>query len=335
MKLIVTIDTEEDNWLPFSKSGYTTENIRQVPGLQRLFADVGIRPTYLTTYQVATNPESAAILREVAEQRTGEIGAHCHPWNQPPFEETASMKNSMLCNLPGELQIRKIETLHHTIQERIGVTPTAFRSGRWGYSAAVARALVKLGYKVDSSITAYTDWSAYFGPDFSAIAPRAYRFDANDIYREAVDGELLEIPTSVEYLQHNSMRSHCLYETIRRSPLRHLRLLGLLSWFGVLNRIALSPEISRTADMIKLLTRLHDSKYPFATLWFHSSALVPGLTPFVRNKTDANAFLACLREIGTAAKDLGIESMTLTEAADWYDASRARPMMPLRAARQA
>ena len=144
MKLIVTIDTEEDNWLPFSKSGYTTENIRQVPGLQRLFADVGIRPTYLTTYQVATNPESAAILREVAEQRTGEIGAHCHPWNQPPFEETASMKNSMLCNLPGELQIRKIETLHDTIQERIGVTPTAFRSGRWGYSAAVARALVKL-----------------------------------------------------------------------------------------------------------------------------------------------------------------------------------------------
>lgn len=335
MKLIVTIDTEEDNWLPFNESGYTTENIRQILGLQRLFADVGIRPTYLTTYQVATNVESAAILREVAERQTGEIGTHCHPWNQPPFEEAASMRNSMLCNLPDELQIRKIETLHRTIQERIGVTPTAFRSGRWGYSAAVARALVKLGYKVDSSITAYTDWSAYFGPDFSSIAPRAYRFNARDIYREAVNGELLEIPTSVDYLQHNSKRSHRLYEAIRRTPLRHLRLRGLLSRVGWLNQVALSPEISGAADMIKLLTRLRDNQYLFATLWFHSSTLVPGLTPFVQNQTDADAFLARLRDVGAAAKDLGVESMTLTEAADWYDATHAHSTMSLPAVRQA
>lgn len=322
MKLIVSVDTEEDNWLPFSRSGYTAKNVEQIPRLQRIFAELGVRPTYLITYQVATNATAAAILNEIAQSETAEIGTHCHPWNQPPFEEASIIENSMLCNLPDDLQIRKIEHLHGVIQQRFGFTPTSFRSGRWGYSPAVARALLKLNYKVDSSITAFTDWTVCHGPDFSMMPSRAYRFDVDDIYKEKVDGALLEIPASVGYLQSNTAFSHRVHEAIRRSSLKRLRLLGILHGLGWLNQVGLSPEISTLNDMVNLLVRLREQNYQFATLWFHSSTLVPGLTPFVKSRADAEAFLQRIRELLAVSKDLGIESVTLTETANAGIANR-------------
>lgn len=316
MKLIVSVDTEEDNWLPFSDKCYTTRNIEAVPQLQRIFSEVKVRPTYLITYPVATDPGAAAILGDIGRSGLGEIGTHCHPWSQPPFEEAQCIENSMLCNLPGDLQVRKIEYLHQTIQDRLGLTPTSFRSGRWGYSPHVARALRKLNYKVDSSVTAYTDWTAYHGPDFSLMPPKAYRFDAEHIYQEKSDGALLEIPASVGYLQSNFHISHRIYETIRRSPLRRLRLLGMLHRAGLLRQVPLSPEISTLDDMVKLVVRLREQNFEFVTMWFHSPALVPGLTPFVQTKPDAQAFLEKIRRFFLKMNELDIKSITLTEAAN-------------------
>src|SRR5207244_2594717 len=113
--LIVSVDTEEDNWEP-RRDGVTIENIRELPRLHALFQRLGMRATYFSSYQVAIRERAAAMLREL---RAGgaEIGAHLHPWNTPPLEESFLPRNSMLKNLPPALQVAKLERLTATLRE--------------------------------------------------------------------------------------------------------------------------------------------------------------------------------------------------------------------------
>ena len=108
--LVVSIDTEEDNWTP-ARDGIRIENIRELPALQRFLRGLGLRPTYFADHPVASEPWSAAILREIAEDGGAEIGAHLHPWNTPPLEEPLAPGNSMLTNLPPALQRAKLHAL--------------------------------------------------------------------------------------------------------------------------------------------------------------------------------------------------------------------------------
>jgi len=185
MKLIITIDTEEDGWEDYNPTGNTVSNISQIPLLQELFDEFNVKPTYLITHPVATDEKAVSILKGIMETGRCEIGSHCHPWNTPPFEEDNNGKNSMLCNLPSELQYKKMSSLHNTITENFGIEPVSFRSGRWGYGRDVAANLQRLGYRIDTSIIAYTDWTDSHGPDFSEIPPEPFRFSIEDIYRES------------------------------------------------------------------------------------------------------------------------------------------------------
>lgn len=314
MRLVVSIDTEEDNWLPYSQIGYTTENAGRIPRLQKLFSEFGVRPTYLVTYQMATSRNAAAILKEIHQAGHCEIGTHCHPWSQPPYEERQVIENSMLFNLPDELQARKIEHLHRTIQDQFGITPTSFRSGRWGYSPAVASTLHSLNYEVDSSVTAHTDWRFCHGLDFTAIPPAPYRFDPPNVYAHKPDGAMLEVPASVSYLQRNTAFSHAVFEGIRRSPLERLRLLGILSRLRLLNKVSLSPEMSSAVEMAALVKRMRSQGHQLVTMWFHSSTLMPGFTPFVKTEEDAHEFLDRIRQFLVLMRDTGVETITLSEA---------------------
>ena len=79
MKLIITIDTEEDNWGQFDAQKFTVENIERIPILQDLFDSFGFKPTYLLSYPVATNDRAISILKSILDRDRCEIGNHCHP----------------------------------------------------------------------------------------------------------------------------------------------------------------------------------------------------------------------------------------------------------------
>lgn len=70
VSVLVTIDTEEDNWDP-TKDGVSIENVRGVPGLQEIFDRHGVRPTYLTTYQVIIHSLGGGDSGRRASERTG------------------------------------------------------------------------------------------------------------------------------------------------------------------------------------------------------------------------------------------------------------------------
>lgn len=313
MKLVITIDTEEDNWGDYSSAGQTLQNIDRIPYLQELFDAFNVKPTYLITYPVATDDKCVGMLGDIEKSGRCEIGMHCHPWNTPPFEEELNANNSMLSNLPRDLQYRKMSILHDTIATNFGIVPVSFRSGRWGYNKDVAENLFRLGYKVDTSITPYINWSAYCGPDFSTISPRHFRFFTDDIFRDADGGSLLEVPATIAFLQRNSALCGYIDSILRRKPLSHLRLIGLLDRLGLLNKVWLSPEESDSSQMIKVAECLKKKDHKVINMFFHSTTLKAGLNQFVRTENDEKQFIRRIQDFLVFARESGIESIKLSD----------------------
>ena len=150
--VLVSIDTEEDNWY-CSRNGVAVSNIRALEPLARFFDRLGVRPTYLVTYQVAIDPCAAETVRNVAAGDGAEIGAHIHPWNTPPLAEPFLPRNSMLKNLPADLQLAKLECLTAAVTRAFDRVPRVFRAGRFGFGRDTIAALLRCGYCVDSSVT--------------------------------------------------------------------------------------------------------------------------------------------------------------------------------------
>lgn len=317
MRLIVSVDTEGDEWDSYRPTGVSTRNIERIPGLQAMFDGFGVTPTYLLTYPVATGEHAAAIFREIAEHGKAEIGNHCHPWNTPPFEEENTVPNTMLSNLPEALVFRKIEALHQAIEKHCGVTPTTFRSGRWGYGPAVARALVKLGYTVDSSCTPYTDWRSYFGPDFSRVTNRSFRFSPDDIFSPNPDGPLWQVPATVGYCARDLAPVRWLFSGMTGACPVESATARLLVWSRMLTRTWLCPEVSSLAEMTRLAVGVAKSgQTNCLTMMFHSTSLVPGMTPFTPTQAARDRLLERIKRFLEFALAAGAKPATLSEAAE-------------------
>lgn len=313
MKLVVTIDTEEDNWGDYRSEGYALENIDCVPELQSLFDRYCVRPTYLVTYSVATHARAVKVLKAILDRGGCEIGSHCHPWHTPPVEEELNEKNSMLCNLPAALQSKKLECLHRAIQDSFGVTPTSFRAGRWGYGKVVASSLARLGYRVDTSVMALTDWTNYFGPDFSRVYSDPFCFNPDDLYSHDRTGCLFEVPASVGFAQSNFGLARAIYEVLRQDWIKPLRLIGTLDRIGWLNKIWLSPEQSTASEMIRLAKIFQSNNAPVINMFFHSPTLKPGLTPFVKTAEEKKQFLSKIETFLRFTREEGIVAVGLSE----------------------
>ena len=169
-----------------------------------------------------------AIFLKILNEGRCEIGTHCHPWNTPPLAEERSEYNSMLCNLPQTLIQDKLFTLDHAIQNWIGIKPTSFRAGRWGFDTKVAHTIHALGYTIDSSVTPLVSWQLYHGPDCEFAPHENYRFDPAEIFRKAESGAILEVQPTIGYLRGDQGFCRAIRRKILNSRLSRLHLLGLL-----------------------------------------------------------------------------------------------------------
>src|SRR5208337_487017 len=185
MKFLLTIDTEADNqWehgIPL-----TTKNIEFVPRLQYLCTQFQIRPTYLITSEICENELASSIFKQYSEEGTAEIGAHLHSWTTSPFLETDGFRyndpyHAFATELPDHLLHEKLAALTSQIESGVGKRPVSFRSGRYGFNEKVAHALIELGYRVDSSVTPFTNWEnnkgapqGQGGPDFMNYSNTPY-----------------------------------------------------------------------------------------------------------------------------------------------------------------
>ena len=313
---MVSVDTEEDNWRP-SRDGVTVENIRELPRLDALLRRLGVRTTYFTTYQVAIHEWAVATLREL-QTRGAEIGAHLHPWNTPPLDEPFVPRNTMTVNLPASLQLAKLKHLTDTLRRAFGATPASFRAGRYALGPATVAALVRCGYRVDSSVTPYVSWEGFDdGPSFVGAPLMPYRLgNGGDVRIPQPNGALLEIPMSIGF----SRTPFGVWSGFRRllaSPvLRPLHLAGLAARVGLIKRIFLSPEMQDVPDMLTLSRHLIDQGVGYLHLFFHSGSLRPGLSPYSPDEAAVECLYGRIASyVEQLARTTSLTFVTVSEAA--------------------
>lgn len=318
IRLLVSIDTEEDNWTA-TRDAISVENVRRLPELHRFLTDRALRPTYFVDYPVATTDFAIGILRDLAGDARAEIGAHLHPWNTPPLDEPLTDANTMLRNLPGPLQRAKLATLTAALGNAIGRAPTCFRAGRFGLGREGVSALIDAGFTVDSSVTPHVSWRSHGeGADHRGVPAHCYRLDGRGSLDEPVEsGPLVEVPLSSGFTRRPFGWRSRAQDVLDGGLARRLRISAVASRTGFVRRVLGCPETNDANDMLQLARWLVEDGVGFIHFFFHSPSLVPGLTPFVRSDDDLRALFDNVSRLVDGLARLGhVEPMTVSEAAE-------------------
>lgn len=310
-QLVVIIDTEEEfDWgQPVARENTGVETIAAQTLAQDVFARYGIVPTYVIDYPVASTPTSVAVLKAFLDADACEIGAHLHPWVNPPHDEEVCARNSYPGNLPADLERRKLETLTRTIEANFGRRPTVYKAGRYGVGPNTTAILEALGYQVDASVVPYTAFTEDGGPDFSTFPFQPYWFGAQ--------GDLLELPLSCGFYGAFRSLGPDLFPRVSDGFGLRFRLPGILARSRLLERIRLSPEGADHAEHRRLTLSLLDQGCRIFSFTYHSPSLAPGHTPYVRSEAELQDFLDRMdRYFDFFVNELGGQTTTPTRLRD-------------------
>ena len=316
MNLLVGIDTEGDNqWDAAARLNQRFENLYALPRLHGLFQRHGVRPTYVITHPVASDPRSADVLRTLVAGGDCEVGAHHHAWETPPCREEDVRRHPYASTLPLSQFEAQLDSLTIAIERAVGSRPVSYRSGRFGFSAGHVSALERAGYQVESSVAPLFYEAHKGGPDFVEAPLRPY-YLAYDSATRPGSSNVLEVPVSAALnrrlpgaLQYAYARAPKPYTTKR--ILRALRLLRM-RW--------LRPSYSSYEDMVALARDLARWNEPVLNLLFHSSEAIVGGSPYNRTQAELDAFLDRLdRFLAFATRDIGATPLTFAEFRTAYD----------------
>lgn len=288
--LLVVIDTEEEfDWSqPFSRENTSVRTMRSIEKVQSLFDSYGIVPTYVIDYPIASQPDGYLPLQELLHDGRALIGAHLHPWVNPPYTEVVNRRNSFHGNLPVDLERAKVQTLTDCIQNRLGCQPIIFKAGRYGVGPNTVHILKELGYEVDLSVCPYMNYALEEGPDFSNVSPwPSWLGEGRD---------LLEIPLTVGYTGHLRGWGNSVHRLIDSGLMKTLHGPGLFSRLGWLNKVWLSPEGYETGEHMELVRTLFREGLRVFSFAFHSPSVEPGCTPYVRSNAELEQFLDKFRK---------------------------------------
>lgn len=284
--LTVVIDAEEEfAWdRAFDAAATSVDNVLRSGLAQEVLDAYGVVPTYAVDYPVATSPQALGILRKMVDGGRCEIGAHLHPWVNPPHDCPVDVLHSYPGNLTPELEYQKLNALTEAIVAGFGRRPILYKAGRYGIGPRTVGILSDLGYELDVSVVPYTDFSSSLGPDFSGFSAAPF------LTRHAVT----VLPLSVGFVGSLAWSGRYLYPALTGWIGMRLRLPSLASRLGLIERIRLSPEGHCLDDLIKMTRAALARGQRFFMLTYHSSSLLPGATPYVRTEEDRQVFLATL-----------------------------------------
>lgn len=312
---LITIDTEgDDGWARGREAG--TENARFLPRFQALCERHGLRPTYLTNYEMATSPVFREFGRDALARGAAEVGMHLHAWNSPPIvpltaDDCAHMP--YLVEYPEAVMREKVRVMTETLEETFGVKMTSHRAGRWALDSRYARLLVEFGYTVDCSVTPHVSWRETFGDpsgrggtDYAGFPELPYRVDLEDISREG-DSPLLEVPVTI-YDNRRAWKK-ALPRRVRR------RLSPDAVW--------LRPDGRNLRRMLEIIKRAAEEERPCVEFMLHSSELMPGGSPYFTDERAVERLYEQLEQLFGAAAD-AFKGATLQEFQREYSEAELR-----------
>ena len=244
-RLYVVVDAEEEfDWeKPFDRSQTAVTSMGSQWRAQSIFDCYGLRPVYVVDYAIASQAEGYEPLRGFLDRRGCMIGAHLHPWINPPFEETVSDYNSFAGNLPPDLEARKLSSLVEMIRRNFHIPALFFKAGRYGIGPHTMQTLARLGLVVDFSIMPKTDMTPDGGVDFRSAEAQPYRVAPHGI---------LSVPMTREQFGLLPPLSSDLLSRLKSPLMMTLRIPGILSRLRLVNIVTLTPEGVSVQEQIEL-----------------------------------------------------------------------------------
>ncbi|HWN44962.1 MAG TPA: polysaccharide deacetylase family protein [Thermoanaerobaculia bacterium] len=313
---LVTVDTEEEwDWAgPFPSLPCSTRNARLIPGFQSFCRSIGVRPTYLVDYAMCNDEASAGFLRTALALGGCEIGAHLHPWCNPPLEEPLGEETSHAISLDRSLVRRKLRNLTARIEETLGVRPVSFRAGRWGMTGWLLQMLGEEGYKVDSSIFPFFKDICF---DYARAPVEPYWPDYADGLASGPQRQILEVPVTSGFNRRSFELCGRLHRLLESEPLRHLHGIGILWRLGILRKVNASPELNGSPEVLSCIRSHLERGHGLVNMVLHSSTLLPGGNPFSVSEPDAGRIQRTIGEaLDFLARRADVLPCTLSEAWD-------------------
>ncbi len=289
--LMVVIDTEEEfAWgKGFDKDATQISAIAEVHRFQSICDDLGVAPCYVIDYPICSQAGGIEALGPIAADGRCEIGAHLHPWVNPPFKEIVNAHNSYPGNLDPELERAKCAALRDCIEANFGARPISYKAGRYGIGPNTAKILAEEGFEIDLSVASGFNFSGDGGPDFTnhPVAP----------YRAGPEGRVLFLPTTGGFSGSLGPTWAARAFSLGAQPLlQSMRWRGVLSRLGLARQGRLSPE-GYSLDENRSFTRdLLKRGVQVLSYSFHSPSLKPGCTSYTHTPAAVDEFLENIRK---------------------------------------
>ncbi|MFP5259938.1 MAG: hypothetical protein ACLGQH_13020 [Acidobacteriota bacterium] len=307
LAVVVSLDVEEEGLFSgsYPRHGAGLTNIVELNRLEFLPADFGLPLTCLCDYPVLTDGKSRDVLAGLLGRRGGELGAHLHPWNTPPFPEMPWPEPVSTAVMPLNVLRAKLDSLQDAVAAFAGAPAKSFRMGRWNLFRRAMAVLPEAGFLVDSSVAPLRHVPG--GPDHFLAPP--------DPYWVCPGGpgapRLLEAPTTQLPLVPGSQR--LAYALAERLPARRDAILGA---FMKTLTLGINPVWMPEATM-KLAALAHARRGGrVLTLFWHSSELLPGASPHFPDRAAVDAFVAKVRRFaGWLRRTFDVTGTTLGELA--------------------
>ena len=292
LAVVVSLDVEEEGLFSgtYPRDGAGLSNIAELPRLAFLPTEFGLPLTYLCDYPVMSNGPSCEVLAGLLARCGGELGAHLHPWNTPPFPELPWPEPVSTAVLPRDVFRAKLDSLQGAVAAFAGAPAKSFRMGRWNLFPRAMAELPGAGFLVDSSVVPLRHVPG--GPDHFLAPPDPYwvRLGGAPDADGAPGARLLEAPSTQLPLIPGSQR--LAYALAQRLPAKRDAILGT---FMKTATLGINPVWMPEATM-KLAALVHARRGgQVLTLFWHSSELLPGASPHFPDRAAVDAFVAKVR----------------------------------------
>lgn len=273
---IITVDTEGDNlWeratTPNGIRDIGINNAKYIERFQKMCADRGFIPTYLTDYEMIMSDEFVSKAKKWQKNGECEIGMHMHAWNCPPLYVLNTHRrshNPYAGEYPHEIMWEKMKYLTELIEERTGTRPKSHRGGRWYIDEWYISKLIELGYIVDCSITPGVSWESsigneQYGPNYSNYKCRPFYMDS--------EKKMIQIPPTIIP---NKLSQRIF--AMKKAPYDMKEIMNTRIW--------LRPNGTNLEQMIYIVQKYKKADY--LEFMIHSSELMPGGSPTFKNQAD-------------------------------------------------
>jgi len=295
---LITIDTEGDNLWANKTTTITTTNAHFLPRFQSLCESYGLKPTYLTDYEMATAKSFQEFGLDILKRNVAEIGMHLHAWNTPPLvplTENDYVYHPYLIEYQTNVMREKMAFMTQLLQDIFGVKIISHRAGRWSFNTTYARLLLEYGYRVDCSVTPHTSWRSILGDpaqkggtDFSRFPEKDYFVDLNDISRPG-DSLLLEVPVTI--LSGRLATHPAILSLLGKIPV------ALRAWNYFFPAYWLRPTRKNLKHLLSIVRHVLQHRGTYVEFMLHSSELMPGGSPYFATATDIERLYSDLKTL--------------------------------------